>query len=84
MPDSLPPGKQVYSSFLKDRGRYVDTTESDIGIYPVLEALLIDGIIGSKKPNNMIIVPQLSIAPPPKGSSVDFSISIEKEAVSIV
>ncbi len=75
---TVPQGKVQYSSFLGRRDKYVDATETEIGTYAILEALLIDGIIGSQT-QNLLIVPQFQ----PKGSSVDFSITVKKEAVSI-
>ncbi len=76
------PGKIDYSSYLTRRRRYVDATGSEIGIYPVLEAILIDGIVTSKRPD-LLVIPQFKI-PPPSGSSVDFSITVEVSISSTV
>ena len=76
--ETILPGKIVYSNHLMMRRTYVDTTGSEIGIYPVLEALLIDGIITSKR-TDLLVIPQFKI-PPPSGA---FSINVEVEAESV-
>ncbi len=75
--EKISPGKINYSKFLEERMTYVDETGSEIGLYPVLEALLIDGIKTSKR-TDLVIIPRFKI-PPPQGASVDFSITVEVE-----
>ncbi len=75
--ETISRGQIDYSNFLPRRDKYVDATGSEIGSYPLIEALLIDGIITSKR-TDLLVVPQFKI-PPPSGASVDFSITVVEE-----
>ncbi len=49
---NISPGERVYSKHLVHRALRVDSTGSTIRLYPILEALLIEGILDSKKPTS--------------------------------
>lgn len=72
-----------FSANLDKRKQWVDSSMTEIGLYPAIEAVLLDGILNSGR-TDMFIVPQKSLSPPrPTNASVDFSISIVSTIVSI-
>ncbi len=72
--------EQKFSALLDERAKFVDPSASEIGLYPAVEALILDGIVGSKR-TDTLVMPQKSLAPPTL-ESVDFSIQIMKSVVS--
>ncbi len=63
-----------FSSNLIRRSLLVDASESEIGLYPAIEVILLDGILNAGR-EDMIIVPQKRINLP-RQSTTDFSVSV--------
>ncbi len=76
----IEPGREVNcdTTRLKDRATYyVDASHSEIGRYPLLECIVLDGLLGIQPIDYKLnVIPQLGLAPP-SGSSADFSITVK-------